>query len=240
MADNIILPDRGRAARTEMLDPDKVEAILSHLDKYEYASARHAQFALMWDTGVRLGALRSLDLDDYHSGEAYIELHHRPDSGTPLKNGRKSERQVNLHRWVADVVDDYIVINRIDSTDDHGRKPLLSTKYGRAAKTTLRVRIREITQPCQYGRECPVDRDPDDCEARHRDRLARCPDGVKPHSIRRSSITYWLNEGHAKQLVSDRMDVSPDVIDQHYDARSAEEKREMRRDMFEMDEQSRL
>jgi hypothetical protein len=58
---------------------------------------------------------------------------------------------------------------------------------------------------------------------------------VKPHSIRRSAITYWLNEGHAKQLVSDRMDVSPDVIDQHYDARSAEEKREMRRDMFEMD-----
>ena len=99
MADNIILPDRGRAARTETLEPDKVEAILSHLDKYEYASARHAQFALMWDTGVRLGALRSLDLDDYHSDEAYIELHHRPDTGTPLKNGRKSERQVNLHRW---------------------------------------------------------------------------------------------------------------------------------------------
>ena len=110
--------------------------------------------------------VENLYLDDYHSDEAYIELHHRPDTGTPLKNGRRSERQVNLHRWVADVGDDYIVTNRIDSTDDHGREPLLSTRYGRAAKTTLRTRIRAITQPCQHGLDCPIDRDPEECEAR--------------------------------------------------------------------------
>ena len=69
-----------------------------------------------------------------------------------------------------------------------------------------------------------------------RNRLARCPDSVKPHSLRRSSITYWLNGGHAKQLVSDRMDVSPGVIGKHYDARTEEEKRRMRREMFEIDE----
>jgi hypothetical protein len=52
---------------------------------------------------------------------------------------------------------------------------------------------------------------------------------VKPHSIRRSAITYWQNEGHAKQLVSDPMDVSPGVIDTHYDALTEEEKRRMLR-----------
>ena len=45
MADNIIFPDRGRAARTETLEPDKVEAILTHLNKYEHASTGSVQIS---------------------------------------------------------------------------------------------------------------------------------------------------------------------------------------------------
>ncbi len=44
-----------------------------------------------------------------------------------------------------------------------------------------------------------------------------------------------MNDGHSKELISDRMDVSVDVLDKHYDARGESEKRELRREMFEMD-----
>jgi hypothetical protein len=57
---------------------------------------------------------------------------------------------------------------------------------------------------------------------------------VKPHSLRRSAITYWLNEGHSKELISDRMDVLKKVLDKHYDARTESEKRELRREAFDM------
>jgi hypothetical protein len=50
-----------------------------------------------------------------------------------------------------------------------------------------------------------------------------------------SAITNFLNDGHSKELISDRMDVSVDVLEKHCDARSESEKRELRREMFEMD-----
>jgi hypothetical protein len=57
---------------------------------------------------------------------------------------------------------------------------------------------------------------------------------VKPHSIRRSALIYWAKGSHSKELVSDRMDVSPDVLEEHYDQRTEEEKRQLRRELFEM------
>ncbi|TKX46357.1 site-specific integrase [Halorubrum sp. SD690R] len=245
LSENIMLPDRGRASRTETIDPEAAEQILNYLDKYEYATYPHVLFAIMWDAGLRIGAIRSLDLDDYHSAEAYVELHHRPgpgsteslnkDRGTPLKNDKDSEREVNLHDWVAEITDDYIAGPRNGLTDNAGRKPLLTTSKGRPARTTLRRQIRGMTRPCCYTNECPIDREIETCEATEWDKAAKCPEGVKPHSIRRSAITYWLNEGHSKELVSDRMDVSPDVLEEHYDQRTEGEKREVRRELFNMD-----
>ena len=43
----------------------------------------------------------ALDVDDYNADEMYVEVHHRPEDGTPLKNQEKAEREVNLHEWVA-------------------------------------------------------------------------------------------------------------------------------------------
>ncbi len=50
-----------------------------------------------------------------------------------------------------------------------------------------------------------------------------------PHAIRRGSITHWLREDVPTPAVSDRADVSADVIDQHYDERTDQEKMEQRR-----------
>lgn len=246
LAENMMLPDRGRAARTETIDPDEVEKILAYLEKYEYATYRHVAFALMWDCGLRIGAVRAIDLEDYNSAEAYIELQHRPgggdvdtlnkDRGTPLKNGADSEREVNLHGWVVELVDDYIEGPRNQITEDSGREPLVTTKQGRPARTTLRRHIKAITRPCYYSNECPVDREIESCEATKWENASKCPESIRPHSVRRSAITAWLDDGHSKELVSDRMDVTTDVLDEHYDQRSEKQKRELRREVFEMDE----
>lgn len=245
LSENIMLPDRGRASRVEKLDPDAADAILEYMDKYEYATYQHVLIALMWDAGLRIGAVRSLDVDDYHPAEAYVELHHRPgpgsieylneDRGTPLKNGEDSEREVNIHDWVVKIIDDYLESRREAVSGKDGREPLLTTKRGRPARTTLRRHIRMRTHPCHYGEDCPVGRDIESCEATKWENASDCPPSVKPHSIRRGAITHWLNEGHSKELVSDRMDVSPDVIEEHYDQRTKEEKRQLRRELFNMD-----
>lgn len=55
----------------------------------------------MWQSGMRRGAVRSIDLVDYHSDEAYVELHHCPETDTPLKSGADSERPVALQKTSA-------------------------------------------------------------------------------------------------------------------------------------------
>lgn len=56
---------------------------------------------------------------------------------------------------------------------------------------------------------------------------------VSPHSIRRESITHRLNNDMPDKVVSDRVNVSPEVIDQHYDRRTVREKMEQRRDYLD-------
>jgi integrase len=151
-----------------------------------------------------------------------------------LKNGDGAEREVNLHGWVCDVIDDYIETNRQAVEDEYGRRPLLTTQHGRAHNTNLRAHINALTRPCHYTGECPHDRDQEICEGAEYSQAQRCPSSVSPHPIRRSAITAWLNEGHRKELVSDRMDVSTDTLEKHYDARTESEKRQLRREVFDM------
>jgi len=234
IADNMVTPDRSNMAKEETISPEEVSEALSYLEKYEYATLRHALFALLWDTGIRIGAARSLNVDDFCKEGKYITLSHNPEEDTPLKNKRKSERDVNLHTWCADVISDYIEARRIDATDEYGNRPLFSSEHGRAHRTSLRKHITVLTRPCYYSNDCPHDRVIDDCEATNYNAACKCPSSVSPHPVRRSSITHWLNEGHSKELISDRMDVSKQVLEEHYDARSEEEKRELRREMLDI------
>jgi len=127
---------------------------------------------------------------------------------------------------VCTVVDDWIETNRPDSTDEHGRHPLLASPEGRHHDTSLRASVYTRTRPCHVGVECPHGRDPEDCEATKIDSASKCPSSVSPHAIRRGAITHWLREDVPVPVVSSRMQVSPEVIDQHYDQRTEQERME--------------
>ena len=72
--------------RDVMLDEEQAEKVLGYLRKYEYASRPHVVLTLMWHTMMRVGAIHALDCDDYNSSEQSIEVMHRPETGTPIKN----------------------------------------------------------------------------------------------------------------------------------------------------------
>jgi integrase len=158
---------------------------------------------------------------------------HRPDTDTPIKNGPRGERPVAIPKSVCDVIDDYLAYQRPDATDDNGRESLLATAQRRPAKSTIRKCVYKWSRPCAYGKECPHDRDPEECEAPSDvSRASGCPSSVTPHPIRRGYITHLLQSGVHVQVVSDRCNVTPGVIDQHYDVRSEEDKMRQRRQVL--------
>ena len=205
--------------RDETLDADDAQEILEYLSKYEYASKEHAVMALLWQTGIRVGSAHSLDVDDVSLDENYVQLIHRPDEGTTLKNGKSGQRPVALTPDVSEVLADYIRTHRKDLSDDYGREPLFTTAHGRMHGNTIRRLTYRVTAPCYRGVDCP------DCEGDE----SKCPEAVSPHAIRRGSITHFLTSDVPVDVVSDRMNVSRKVLDQHYDKRSEEVKMEQRR-----------
>jgi integrase len=212
------------------LHTDEAEQILTYLEKYEYASLRHVTLTLLWHTMMRRGAARALDLQDYSRDDQYLEIVHRPERETPVKNGEAGERMVALSDVVADLLNDWIDDQRPAVTDEYGREPLLASAQGRIHVTTIQQYAYMVTRPCTYGNDCPHDRDPDICEAAtERYSASKCPSSVSPHAIRRGSITHWLREDVPTPAVSDRADVSANVINQHYDERTEQEKMEQRR-----------
>jgi integrase len=74
--------------RDETLVTETAETILDHLVRFHYGSVEHAVLALLWDTGIRIGAANSLDVQDVDIDEEWIQLEHRSETGTMLKNGR--------------------------------------------------------------------------------------------------------------------------------------------------------
>ena len=86
---------------------------------------------------MRLGALRSLDIDDYDGENKSLLLGHRPDMGTPLKNGEEGERLVALTAETCRVIDDCMDHNRHDVTDDYGRETMLTTENGRRQASSI-------------------------------------------------------------------------------------------------------
>jgi site-specific recombinase XerD len=140
----------GDNVRTEMLETERAEQILSYFGKYEYASRPHIVISLMWHTMMRVGAIHSLDLEDYNSDGQYLEVVHRPETGTPIKNAEDGERHVALSESICDLLDGWIGDRRPTVTDETGRKPLLSTSHGRAHITTLRGDCYRSTRPCMY------------------------------------------------------------------------------------------
>ena len=231
-ASKVLLPTvRGEdQARETLLAEDRAEEILEYLQKFHYGSRAHVLFCLFWYTGMRTGGARAIDLDDYDSEDNAIELVHRPEEDTPLKNGTGGERFIALSSSLTEILDDYIGGPRIEIEDEYGREPLLTTTQGRPATGTIRDIVYHWTRPCYIGRECPHDRDPEECDAANGGAPTGCPSVRSPHDIRSGAITSHLLEDVPVEVVSDRMDVSQDVLDRHYDRRTEREKMEQRRE----------
>ncbi|RQG95777.1 tyrosine-type recombinase/integrase [Natrarchaeobius chitinivorans] len=224
LPESIVLPKRDGSARDRSIDPDRVAGLLDQLDTYQYASREHVILSLLWTAGLRIGALRALDARrDVHPRDRFIDLVDRPETGTPLKNGAGSEREVNLHGWVAQVIDDYLADRRIDTVCEYGREPLITSDSGRYSRTSVRRTVYSLTDCGGLTGSC-------DCS----DRSSMCDRSVSPHDIRRSSISAWLDDGQSPDLLAQRFDVSTDTMDKHYDIRSESDKRELRRDAFDL------
>jgi len=89
----------------------------------------------VWHTGAQLGAIRALDLGDVNldGDEPGLQYRHWPSTDTPLKNDEQGERYNRISRRVAKVFRDYIDGPRADVTDEHGRKPFVTTEQGRVS-----------------------------------------------------------------------------------------------------------
>lgn len=220
------------------LPPERAREILEHLERYEYASREHVTMLLMWRFAFRIGGIRAIDADDISfdgsvdeerlrtMGERvenmpedvgpHIYVRHRPNSGTPLKNKDDSERIVSMTTTEVQVLRDYVDKKRIELVDDHGRRPLVTTSYGRPSVTTVRRWMYQLTQPCLVG-PCPHDEDPDTCDYREHGHESRCPSSMSPHKIRTGAISYMRECGIPPKIVSERVDATPETVRQHYD-----------------------
>ncbi len=218
------------------LEVARVTTILDYLERYHYASRNHVALLLLWHTGYRVGVLRGVDLKDLDldgtrtngKGPA-LKFNHRPETDTPLKNAEKGERWNSLSDFVAHVVQEYIDGPRIDKTDDHGRKPFISTQRGRASVSTIRDLMYCVIRPCWYGEECPHDPDPDECEATYYLKACKCPSSRSPHDVRSGRVTAYRLNNVPREVVGDRLNASAQILDKHYDRRSGRQKAEQRR-----------
>ena len=185
---------------------------------------------ILWETGMRIGALQSLDVGDVDIDNKEINLLHRPQGGTSLKLGSKGERVLPLREGTCNIVQDYLTSRRLPTVDRHGREPLIAFSEKRPAKSTLRQHVHRNTQPCQYSNECPHGRSMFECDSRGYGLPNRCPSSHPPHDVRRGAIMNWLSNDVPRQIVMDRMSVHSDALDKHYDLRnSLMKKRQQRR-----------
>lgn len=234
LREKVMLPElnNGEDARDIRLDDDRARAVLDYLNRFEYASREHVIFAVLWHTGIRLGTLPAFDVEDFEPESGALRAFHRPETDTPLKNGEAAKREIAVGPHYQEVISDYIRYNRTGVEDEHGREPLITSRYGRLSSTAIRNTVYRWTRPCVLSEACPHDRDPATCDAMEPDHASECPSSRSPHGLRRGSITRHLREGTPEEVVSDRMNVSSDVLDRHYDRRTEREKMEVRREFL--------
>ena len=87
----VLMPslDKTDEQSESILETEQAKALIEYQRKFEYASRPHVIMEILWHTGIRLGALHALDVDDYDEENERMIIRHRPDLGTPLKTGRR-------------------------------------------------------------------------------------------------------------------------------------------------------
>lgn len=234
MRERVLIPevDPEDESSDEKLPAEQAKDLLRYLDRFHYASRDHFITAILWHTGIRLGSLRAFDLEDFDSEGQFLRLRHRPETGTPLKNGTAAERKIAVGDHYVQVISDYIRHHRHDVTESSGREPLITSRQGRLTEVPIRQTLYRWTRPCMIA-VCPHDKHPESCDwMRNNAKASRCPSSRSPHGVRRGAITQHLRDGVPEEVVTDRMNVSTDVLDQHYDQRSERERMETRREFL--------
>jgi len=230
------VPDRGDVNET-VLRSDLAEKTFDYLETYNYATRFHALMYTIWHTGCRSSGVISLDKDDFvsrTSGDNVLKFKDRADTGTPLKNGHNSRRDVTISDKLANILTDYINGHRIDEVDEYDREPLFTVPSGRVYRQRVYKNTTAITRPCVTTGNCPHDRVIEDCTAaQSKEKAYDCPSSVSLHPIRKGAITRMITDGWSKEAVSGRCDVSVEVLNKHYDFRSAEKRREGRSQYIE-------
>lgn len=233
---DVVLPsmEPGEDVRDNVVSIEEARTIQEYLERFSYASYRHALFCTAWETHLRTGSLHSLDVDDVLEDEQALRVEHRPETGTRLKNGARANRVIALSEELLDVLADYIDHQRPSVEDEHGREPLFASRHGRMSKSNLRQTCYAVTRPCFYSEECPVGRDIEDCRATAYEHCDQCPDSESLHAVRRGGLTYRLSEDVPLDVISGRANVSRDVLEKHYDARSDLDKMTQRREHLDL------
>ena len=231
LAHKVVIPNVSSQdkARDVALTAEEAQTIIDYLVDHEWARTPHILFHTLYHCGMRRSGLHALDVDDWHPEERYLSIRNRPESGTRIKLGDEGERNVSVtDNRLASALNDYIDVHRPAVTDDHGRRPLLASQHGRYHYQTLTAIAYQVTRPCWYSGGCPHDRSLEECDARDYAHHSTCPSSVSTHPLRRSSITHHLSEDVPKEIVSERMSLTVDVLETHYDARDKEQRRENR------------
>jgi hypothetical protein len=84
------------------------------------------------------------------------------------------------------------------------------------------------TTPCRHS-PCPHDQDPDTCDYLSYTTASGCPSSRAPHHIRTGSITWQRSRGIPLEVVADRVNASPQTIEQYYDKEDPRRELEERR-----------
>lgn len=186
---------------------------------------------MLWNAGPRLGEVHSLDVCDVDTTTNDLLFRHRPEEGTRLKNGCSDddtpgdgERDVNLRPRAVDALGQYIETERPAVTDEWGRRPLFATSHGRATASTLRRWVYKATS-CRWADATLTDVT---CDGSCCPDSSVCAWSYYPHAIRRGAIVNHLSGGLRPDRASERFDVSMSVIEEHYDPRTKQQKKEDR------------
>ena len=184
-------------------------------------------------------------MGDWHPEQRRLDFRHRPETGTTLKNKAKGERAVYIHDdRLAESLNDYIARRRVDSTDEHGREPLLSTDSGRLHKSAISYNVAVATRPTHYRGVEPVEclcvqeggenEGEDECLGAVNEQAFKCGESIGPHALRRSAVTALLNKGNSKQDIGERVDMTTDIMNKHYNRQSKEEEMAVRKERMKM------
>lgn len=180
----------------------------------DYGTVQHVVLELMWHIGGRISCFRALDLGDYDPDNRVIRFRSREP--TRLKDGTKHERNVAIPEPVADALNFWIERERLDKRDDEGRQPLLTTRFGRPADSTIQTWAYLATEPCIHT-SCPHNKRRETCDYTEKSHASKCPSSRAPHQIRTGSITWQLNRGLSYVKVAERVAASPETIRRYYD-----------------------